>query len=273
MVRCGLVTPGDYRQTLAGYIREMQKHVGRNWRSLEDTAIAGHLLRRSSRNWPDLRRDQDFYYEGLLLWLECDAIIREKTKGTKSLDDFCKIFFAAVPGKKTVAEYEFSDVVAALNKVVENDWEQFLTRRVTLPQETLPLDVVGLIGYKMGFSDKQPVGPGRFAGGGANAIDSLGVTFFGGQVGTVIPAMPGDKAGLAPGMTILGVNGKKFNAERLREALTESVKKKSIDFLVEEGDSFKTLVVPYEGGVRYLDMTRAEGKPDVLAEILKGKGK
>lgn len=85
MVRCGLVTPGEYKQTLAGYIRQMQKHVGRNWRSLEDTAIAGHLLRRSSRNWPDLRRDQDFYYEGMLLWLECDAIIREKTKDRKSV--------------------------------------------------------------------------------------------------------------------------------------------------------------------------------------------
>lgn len=273
MVRSGLVTPNDYRQTLASYIREMQKHVGRNWRSLEDTSIAGYLLRRPSHHWPDLRRDQDFYYEGMLLWLECDAIIREKTKGAKSFDDFCKIFFAAVPGKKTVAEYEFSDVVAALNKVVENDWEQFLTRRVTLPQETLPLDVVTMIGYKMGFTDKPPVSLGRFAGGGANAIDSLGVTFFGGQVGTVIPNMPGDKAGLAPGMTILGVNGKKFSAERLREALAESVKKKSLDFLIEDGDSFKTVNVPYEGGVRYSDMTRAEGKPDVLAEIMKGRAK
>lgn len=272
MVRSGLVTPAEYRQTVAGYIRNMQRHVGRNWRSLEDTAVAGYLLRRPSHNWPDLRRDQDFYFEGMLLWLECDAIIREKTKGEKSLDDFCKIFFAPVPGKKTVAEYEFSDVVATLNKVVPNDWEQFLTRRVTLPQETLPLDVVSMIGYKLSYTDKQPFGMGRMAGG-VNAVDSLGVTFAGGQVSSVIPGMPGDKAGLTPGMVILGVNGKKFSPERFREALVESVKKKSIDFLIEDGDSFKTLVVPYAEGVRYFDMARVEGKPDLLAEILKPKAK
>lgn len=34
--------------------------------------------------------------------------------------------------------------------------------------------------------------------------------------------------------------------------------------------TIKTINIPYEGGVRYSDMTRAEGKPDVLAEILKG---
>ena len=38
--------------------------------------------------------------EGMLLWYECDAIIREKTDGAKSLDDFCKRFFAKVPGQK-----------------------------------------------------------------------------------------------------------------------------------------------------------------------------
>lgn len=271
MVRCGLVSAEEYRKTLEGYIREMQRKVGRKWRSLEDTSVAGHLLRRPSRNWPDLRRDQDFYYEGLLLWMECDVIIREQTKGAKSLDDFCKIFFAAVPGKKVVAGYELSDVVAALKQVAEYDWEQFLNRRVTVPLETLPLDVVERLGYRMKYSEK-PANPAS-PFGSMVALDSLGISLFSNRVGMVIPGMPAEQAGVTPGMTIVAVNGKKFTAEKLRDALAESVTKKSVDFMLEEGDTYRTLVIPYSDGVRFLSMSRDESKPDMLAEILKPRGK
>ena len=34
----------------------------------------------------------DFYPEGTLIWLEVDVIIRELSKGAKTLDDFCHAF-------------------------------------------------------------------------------------------------------------------------------------------------------------------------------------
>jgi predicted metalloprotease with PDZ domain len=88
-VRAGLLTPDEYKLTLTAHIRGASRTTGRQWRPLEDTAVAAHLARNPGKSWNQLRRTQDFYMEGMLLWYECDAIIREKTDGAKSLDDFC----------------------------------------------------------------------------------------------------------------------------------------------------------------------------------------
>ena len=45
MVRSGLVKPEEYRETLASTIGGLMLRTGRKWRSLEDTAVASHLLR------------------------------------------------------------------------------------------------------------------------------------------------------------------------------------------------------------------------------------
>ncbi len=81
MVRSGMISQAEYRAMLAGSIGNLAHQEGRRWRSLEDTAIASYLLRDGSPNWNELRRSQDYYFEGALVWLEVDAIIREKTKG------------------------------------------------------------------------------------------------------------------------------------------------------------------------------------------------
>jgi hypothetical protein len=94
MVRAGLATPEEYRVSLARTIRGLNATTGRQWRPLEDTAVASHLSRAPGRSWNQLRRTQDYYPEGMMIWYEADAIIREKTDGAKSLDDFCKKFFA-----------------------------------------------------------------------------------------------------------------------------------------------------------------------------------
>ncbi len=89
---------------------------GRTWRPLEDTATANHLY--TSRNeWSRRRRGVDFYDEGALIWLDVDTLIREKTKGTKSLDDFCKAFFGGGNSVPQVKSYAFEDVVKGLNDV------------------------------------------------------------------------------------------------------------------------------------------------------------
>jgi predicted metalloprotease with PDZ domain len=90
MVRAGLVDSKDYRETLAATIGSLSHNEGRRWRPLEDTAAASHLLRGHSPNWNELRRGQDYYSEGALVWLEADAIIRELSAGKKSVDEFCR---------------------------------------------------------------------------------------------------------------------------------------------------------------------------------------
>ena len=58
----------------------------------------GHRRRRRScstgarPDWADWRRGVDYYPESELIWLEADTIIRQKSGGRKSLDDFAKAF-------------------------------------------------------------------------------------------------------------------------------------------------------------------------------------
>jgi predicted metalloprotease with PDZ domain len=277
MVRSGLVTPEEYRITLMKTVRNMSSTVGRQWRPLEDTAVASHLSRSPGKSWNLMRRSQDYYPEGMLLWYECDTIIRERTDGAKSLDDFCKRFFAKVKGRDTVAPHDYQDVVRDLKATADYDWDTFLQRRVTAVQESLPLDVIDRLGYRLHFTDKPPALPPSPPVMGPepdnSAADSLGITIVSGQITTVVPGMAADKSGVAPGMKLVAVNGKKFNANRLRDALADSISKKQVELLVEEGDEFRTITVPYAEGLRYLELIRVEGKPDVLGEILKPRVK
>ena len=46
---------------------------------------------------PAGNRAEDYYNEGLLIWLEADQIIRRESGGKKSLENFARSFFG---GKK-----------------------------------------------------------------------------------------------------------------------------------------------------------------------------
>src|SRR5262249_37787255 len=163
---------------------------------------------------------QDFYMEGMLLWYECDAIIRDKTNGAKSLDDFCKRFFAAVPGQMSVSRSELADGGRELSPPAAYHWEALLQPRVAGATRDPPLDVLGQRGYRLKYSDKPPGAElkGAVLPPDNPAADSLGVVFMAGEVRAVDPGLPADKAGLAPGMKVIGVNGKKFSPNRLRDA-------------------------------------------------------
>ena len=80
--------------------------------------------------------------------------------------------------------------------------------------------------------------------------------------------MIGDRSGLGPGMKVIGVNSKVFTAQRLLDALADSVALRKIEFLLIEGEHFRTILLDYSDGLRYLEMVRDPSKPDVLAEIL-----
>ena len=97
MVRSGMLDLREYRDRLTATIGSLSHREGRRWRSLEDTGVASYLLRGGSPNWSELRREQDYYFEGMLIWLEADAIIRERSKGKQSLDDFCRKFLGGEP--------------------------------------------------------------------------------------------------------------------------------------------------------------------------------
>jgi predicted metalloprotease with PDZ domain len=272
MVRSGMLDPAEYRRTLTATVSSLVRREGRRWRSLEDTAVASHLLR-GGGDWNDLRRGQDYYFEGALIWLEADAIIRDRTGGQRSLDDFCRKFLGPGPTEARVVPYELADLVKALTDVCEFDWERFLRERTEKPLDALPLEVLARCGYRLNYTAKAPdasAGISRRGGGGASALDSLGLGFDGeGKITEVIPGMVGDRSGLGPGMKVIGVNGRVFGRQRLLDALAESVSRRNIEFLLIQGERFRTVTIEYAGGPRYPELVRDPSRPDRLAEILK----
>jgi predicted metalloprotease with PDZ domain len=274
--RSGLMTTSDYREMLALNLSDQIHRKGRRWRPLEDTATANHLLRNPSAHWGELRRDQDYYNEGALLWWEADLIIRDKSKGKKSLDDFCRAFMGPLDTKDKVVPYTLKDVVAALKEQADHDWDGFFARRVSAPMEAFPLDVVEMAGYRVGYAKALPnfvefaLWQGDKTSPAVTARDSLGLTFSAdGRIKSVVPESVADKNGLSPDAQVVAVNGRKFSQDALTAGLEASLKTKKVEFLVLEGDRYRTVAVEYAGGPKYLELVRVKDKPDLLADILK----
>jgi predicted metalloprotease with PDZ domain len=272
--RCGIWSPSVYRDRLATILAYLNDaRPGREWRDLQDTASMAQVLYNVGGPYDNWRRDTDYYDEGELLWLEVDATIRQKTNGKKSLNDFTAAFhgLGGNTGPKVVP-YTFDDVVAALNKVVPNDWATFLHKRLDSNEFHAPeLDGIdALSGYKLTYTDKPNYWSSLNESRGLNAMYSLG---FGvgtdGTIRDVIVDGFGYKAGLAPGFQIIAVNGRAFTPELLRAAIQGAAGTgPDIDLIVENTGYYKTITLNYHGGERYPQLVRVDGTPARLDDIL-----
>jgi predicted metalloprotease with PDZ domain len=280
-VRAGLLSFDEHLPAFASKLEFLIRQEGRRWRALEDTAIASWLNRAHSQSWEQLRRGQDYYDEGLVIWLEADALIREKTGGRKSLDDFCKKFFATghdetnskVTERPDVLPYELPEVVTALKELADEDWDKFFADRINKPKDALGLEfLTNTLGYRLQFSAK----PSDYSSEREKERKQVGATASigliaaeDGKINTVVPGSPADKAALAGGMIITGVNGRKFSGQRLRDGIADSVTARKIDLLILDGETFRTVTLDYGEGPKYLELTRTPDHPDTLAAILK----
>ena len=104
----------------------------RQWRNLQETDNDPILSDRGPKSWPSWQRSEDYYDEGALMWLDADTLIREKTGGRKSLDDFAKAFFSMDDLSYLPLTYTFDDVVKALNGVCPYDWASFLRHATSI---------------------------------------------------------------------------------------------------------------------------------------------
>jgi predicted metalloprotease with PDZ domain len=137
--RTGVYTSEELRDAIATQAAFVLQGKGRDWRSLEDTATASSVLQSARPAWAAWRRHFfDYYLEALLLWLEVDVTVREKTGGARSLADFCHAFFGG-EGPPEVRPYEIADVVATLDSVAAHDWKGFFAERVAAVAPEAPL--------------------------------------------------------------------------------------------------------------------------------------
>ena len=116
-VRSGFLDPDRYKEGMARRAGSMTAQTGRQWRPLRDTEVSSHILRGGSKSWKFLRRNQEYYNEGAMIWLEIDARIRQATKGKKSLDDFCAKFFSAGETDAEAVPFDLNEIVETLNSI------------------------------------------------------------------------------------------------------------------------------------------------------------
>jgi predicted metalloprotease with PDZ domain len=278
--RSGLMPPEMFREYLAATAAYLDNRPGRTWRDLLDTAIAAQTLYSSPQEGSSWRRSVDYYDEGLLIWLEADTIIRKQSSDRKSLDDFCHSFFGGENSGPKVIAYTFGDVVASMKEIAAFDWRGFFTEHLESRGPGAPLVGIQNSGWRLVFTDVQNdyAHVNEASGQVLDLQFSLGFQVHGSvgddsdKILDVIPGSPAAIAGLAPGMRLVAVNGRKWSPEILRNALRRTKNSKdTIDLLAQNGDFYATYQVDYHGGERYPHLEPISGKPDLLSEIAKTK--
>jgi predicted metalloprotease with PDZ domain len=269
--RSGLLTPAQYRDSLASVGAAQSHRTGRRWRSLQDTADSARLLYFNGDYWTNYRRTTDFYPEGELLWLDVDTKIRELSHNRRSLDDFAQAFYGMDDGSHVTKTYTFDDLVGALNGVQPFDWAVFLRTRLDYTGSALPEHGIERGGWKVAYTDT-PSDYDKALSKAHHEIDladSIGATMSNkGEVSDVQWGGPAFKAGLVPGMKIIAVNGDEFSAEGLEGAIREARDGKSpVELLVKYVGTYSTIKVDYHDGLRYPHLVRSAGIPDLIDAI------
>ncbi len=268
--RSGLWTEDEYHDYLAGIAAELGAgRPGRTWRPLVDTAVGEPVLGGGGRAWQNWRRGTDYYEEGDLLWLDVATAIHDRSHGGKSIDDFCHLFHGGPNNGPELKPYTFDDVVKALNQVVPYDWARFLHERLTSLAPEAPIEGIENGGWKFVFTSepqtthgRRPIPPDLYSIGLDLRED--------GTISDVIYDGPAFRAGLAPGMKIVGVDGRTYTHDRLEDAVKDSPKRTDpIELLATNDDYYRTCRIDYHGGPRYPHLERDTSRPDYLDELAK----
>ncbi len=276
--RAGLYTFNQRLDSLAATAAYFDTLPAHDWRNLLDTTYDPIISNRGPKAWTSWQRSEDYYAEGGLIWLDADTLIREKTGGKKSLDDFTRAFFNVHNGSYLPAPYSFDDVVGALNGVYAYDWATFLNDRLTRTGKgTAPLDGLVRAGYKLVYTDT-PSDYAKWDEGrrhNTNLTNSLGLNL--GKDGTITSVLwngPAFKAGLTAGMKVAAVNGRVFDGGRLKDAVRAAHAVGNTDkiaLLVIRDDDYVTFTFDYHDGLRYPHLERIPGTADLLKAIYQGE--
>jgi predicted metalloprotease with PDZ domain len=279
--RSALWTPQTYREMLAWSAARLDVKPGRTWRNLEDTAIAGQILRGGHQSWSNWRRAQDYYQEGELLWLDADTTIRQLTHDQKSLNDFC-VKFLAVGGNTPpkVVPYDFEEIVTDLNYVAPYDWRTFLTERLNSHAAHAPLAGIEHGGYQLQYGAE----PTEFEKAYLYKTKQTDAWFSAGlmvgadgTISDVRMGSPAFQAGLGPSTKLVAINGHGYTEDVLKQAIRAAKGTTDpIELIVSNDNEFRTVRLNYHDGEKYPRLERVQGTTDLLDEILKplaaGKG-
>lgn len=246
---------------------------GRSWKSLEDSTNDAIYMAKHRVSWRDWQRREDYYPEGVLLWLDVDARLRELSHGRHGLDDFARLFFDVLDGGDRIRTYTFRDVCAALNEVAPNDWTAFLERHLRTHNTREAMAGLPRAGWKLIYT---PTPSAAFreeeADSGVLNLDySIGMQIdTDGTVQSVRWGAPAFRAGLSPGARVIEVDGQPFSPRALSDAVQASASRPP-DLRVDIGGIRRVVSIDYRGGLRYPHLERIADTPDRLSALLEAR--
>jgi predicted metalloprotease with PDZ domain len=159
-----------------------------------------------------------------------------------------------------------------LSSIAPFDWHGFFQRYVYEISPHPPSDDLARAGWRLVFNAT----PNKFISARSSTSHfmnywySLGINLTGkGEIMNVREDSPAWKAGLAPGVKVLAVNGQEFDPDAL-EAIVKYTQHSSdnIVFIADNEGTVGTYTMNYHGGLRYPHLQRISGTPDMLAKIM-----
>lgn len=269
--RSGLFTKQETLDAFAAIAANQDNRRARDWRDVEDTTRDPVITDRRPKGWVSYQRSEDYYNEGLLIWLDVDATLRARTGGAKGMQDFVRQFVAGPDGKWDARAFTFNDIVGILNGLSPYDWATFLKERINGKSANAPLSGLTLGGYRLVYSS-EPTGFFRDQekrSGEINLNYSLGMSVGkGGHVSGVIWDGPAFKAGLTTAADILAVNGRTYSDDALRDAVVLAEGGKDpIKLIIRTGRAVREVGIQWNGGLRYPRLDKiglGEGNLDKL---------
>ncbi|SCW59551.1 Predicted metalloprotease, contains C-terminal PDZ domain [Sphingobium faniae] len=273
--RSGMFSKQETLDAYAQIAAKLDTARGREWRPMEDTTLDPIISARRPKGWSSWQRSEDYYNEGLMIWLEADAVLRQQTKGRKGLDDFAAAFFGIRPGDWGQVLYNRDDMIRALNDVAPYDWASFLRRHVDGTTRETPKGGFTLGGYRLVYGDT----PGSITKATESAQKVVDQSFGlglvvrnNGEISTVVWNSAAFRAGLATGSTIVAVNGNEYAPDVFKAALKQATNPgKPMQIIVKQDKYYRTLSLDYSGGLRYPRLEKTGEGEGSLDRLLKPK--
>jgi predicted metalloprotease with PDZ domain len=268
--RSGLRTMQETLDKLALDSAAVAERPGRSWKNLQDSDLDPIYMPGHAVAWRDWQRREDYYPEGVLLWLDVDSRLRSLSHNKIGLDDFARRFFDTHGSVETTSTYDFQDVCNTLNNLVPSDWTNFLKKHLLTHDSVDAMAGLARAGWQLIYTDTptemflQEESEAQVT----NLDSSLGAQIrLDGSVRSVVWGGPAFQAGLAPGMQIVAVGGRPFTPEILTSAVA-AAKNVPIQMTLQDRDKRRDLIVPYSGSLRYPRLQRISGATDTLTLLL-----
>lgn len=273
--RSGLFTKQETLDAFATIAATLDTRPAREWRHLEDTTYDPVISARRPKGWVSWQRSEDYYNEGMLVWLEVDATLRDLTGGQKGMDDFARAFFGLKDRDWGTVTYTLDDIVATLNGIAPNDWAGLLNARQFGEADGAPMKGFTASGYKLVYTSE----PTAFWKDVEKRGKGLDLSFSGGfsvdkdkRVSAVIWDGPAYKAGLTVGTEIVGVGGRPYTPEAMKEAIVAAKATGApIALLVKKYDRFEDVTLDWKGGLRYPRFEKTTAGEGALDRLLAPK--